>query len=73
MTIGGHPGGAAHAFAGALDDMAIFTRVITEAEINTIIKGWAVEPAEKLAITWAQIGRFQARYWFDVGWLLLEL
>ena len=55
MTIGGHPGGAAHAFAGALDDMAIFTRVITEAEINTIIKGWAVEPAEKLAITWAQL------------------
>ena len=55
MTIGGHPGGAAHAFAGALDDMAIFTRVITEPGINTIIKGWAVEPAEKLAITWAQL------------------
>ena len=55
MTIGGHPGGAAHAFAGALDDMAIFTRVITEDEINTIIKGWAIEPAEKLAITWAQL------------------
>nr|MCS5611254.1 hypothetical protein [Candidatus Poribacteria bacterium] len=23
--------------------------------------------------TLAQIDRFQARYWFDVGWLLLEL
>ena len=55
MTIGGHPNGAAHAFAGALDDMAIFTRVITEDEINTIIKGWAVEPTEKLATTWAQL------------------
>ena len=57
MTIGGHPGGAAHAFAGALDDMAIFTRVITEDEINTIIKGWAVEPTAKLTITWAQLRR----------------
>ena len=55
MTIGGHPNGAAHAFAGALDDMAIFTRVITEDEINTIIKGWVVEPTEKLATTWAQL------------------
>ena len=55
MTIGGHPNGAAHAFAGALDDMAIFTRVITEDEINTIIKGWAVEPTEKLATTWSQL------------------
>ena len=57
MTIGGHPGGAAHAFAGALDDMAIFTRVITENEINTIIKGWAVEPTAKLTIIWAQLKR----------------
>ena len=57
MTIGGHPNAAAHAFAGALDDMAIFTRVITEAEINTIIKAWAVEPTEKLTISWAQLKR----------------
>ena len=57
MTIGGHPNGAAHAFAGALDDMAIFTRVITEAEINTIIEAWAIEPTEKLTISWAQLKR----------------
>ena len=35
--------------------MAIFTKVIAEAEINTIIKGWVVEPTEKLATTWAQL------------------
>ncbi len=57
MTIGGHLGGAAHAFAGSLDDMAIFARVITEAEINTIIEAWAVEPTKKLTISWAQLKR----------------
>jgi len=38
MTIGGHPGGAAHAFAGAVDDMAIFTKVLSADEIKGGIK-----------------------------------
>ena len=59
MTIGGHPGGTGSAFHGDLDDMAIFSRVITEDEINTIIKGWAkstaVERNGKLTIMWGQL------------------
>ena len=59
MTIGGHPGGTGSAFHGDLDDMAIFSRVITEDEINRIIKGWAkstaVERNGKLTIMWGQL------------------
>ncbi|HIP09606.1 MAG TPA: LamG domain-containing protein [Rhodospirillales bacterium] len=61
MTIGGHPGGAAHAFAGAVDDMAIFTKVLSADEINLAIKSGvnksstAVKRNGKLTIMWGQL------------------
>ena len=62
MTIGGHPGGAAHAFAGALDDMAIFTKVLTADEIQSAMKSGVNQPGStavkqngKLAIIWGQL------------------
>ena len=57
MTIGGHPGGAAHAFEGILDDMAIYNRVLSQDEIvNSMQSGpSAVEPVSKLTITWGKI------------------
>ena len=61
MTIGGHPAGAAHAFAGAVDDMAIFTKVLSADEINLAIKSGinrsstAVKRNGKLTIMWGQL------------------
>ena len=61
MTIGGHLAGAAHAFAGAVDDMAIFTKVLSADEINLAIKSGinrsstAVKRNGKLTIMWGQL------------------
>ena len=50
-----HPG--AEFFTGIIDEVFLFNRIITEAEINQIMTGdfLPVEPAEKLATTWASI------------------
>ncbi len=50
-----HPG--QEFFTGIIDEVHLFNRVITEDEMNTIINGdfAPVEPAEKLATTWAVI------------------
>ena len=50
-----HPG--QEFFTGIIDEVFLFNRIITEAEINEIMTGdfLPVEPAEKLATTWASI------------------
>ena len=50
-----HPG--LEFFTGTIDEVFLFNRVITEAEINTLKDGVfsPVEPAEKLATTWGTI------------------
>lgn len=50
-----HPG--QEYFTGIIDEVFIFNRIISEAEINSIIDGGflSVEPAEKLTTTWAVI------------------
>ena len=52
-----HPG--EEFFTGAIDEVFLFNRIITEAEINDLITGdfLPVEPAEKLATTWSSIKR----------------
>lgn len=55
MVAARHPGN--EFFTGAIDEVFLFNRIITEAEINTIKDGayLPVEPAEKLATTWGAI------------------
>ena len=50
-----HPG--QEFFTGVIDEVFLFNRIITEAEINSIKDGalLPVEPAEKLATTWGAI------------------
>ncbi len=50
-----HPG--LEFFTGIIDEVFLFNRVITEAELNTIKDGafLPVEPAEKLTTTWGAI------------------
>lgn len=50
-----HPG--EEFFTGTIDEVFLFNRIITEAEVNEIMSGdfLPVEPAEKLATTWASI------------------
>ena len=50
-----HPG--EEFFTGIIDEVFIFNRILTEAEINEIMDGsfLPVEPAEKLATTWSSI------------------
>ena len=50
-----HPG--EEFFTGIIDEVFIFNRIITEAEITEIMNGdfLPVEPAEKLATTWGSI------------------
>ena len=50
-----HPG--SEFFTGVIDEVHLFDRILTEAEINTIKDGEfaPVEPAEKLATTWGVI------------------
>lgn len=57
MTIGGHPNGPAHALDGVLDDMAIYSRILSEAEIQSIMESGAlsVETVGKLATTWGRL------------------
>ena len=44
-------------FTGVIDEVFLFNRIITQAEIDDIISGdfLPVEPAEKLATTWGSI------------------
>ena len=50
-----HPG--QEFFTGTIDEVFLFNRIITEAEISDIMNGdfLPVEPAEKLATTWGSI------------------
>lgn len=50
-----HPG--EEFFTGIIDEVFVFSRIITEAEIEEIMSGdfLPVEPAEKLATTWGSI------------------
>ena len=50
-----HPG--AEFFTGIIDEVFLFNRIITEAEVNEIMSGdfLPVEPAEKLTTTWGSI------------------
>lgn len=50
-----HPG--EEFFTGIIDEVFIFNRILTAAEIEEIMTGdfLPVEPAEKLATTWASI------------------
>ena len=50
-----HPG--QEFFTGIIDEVFLFDRIITEAEVGEIMSGdfLPVEPAEKLATTWASI------------------
>ncbi len=50
-----HPG--EEFFTGVIDEVFVFNRIITEAEVNEIMSGdfLPVEPAEKLATTWGSI------------------
>ena len=55
----GNTGVGAQAFDGLVDELAVFSVALTEAEIKDFMKGWdfliAVAPAGKLATTWAGI------------------
>ena len=55
MVAARHPG--SEFFTGTIDEVFLFNRIITEAEINSIKDGafLPVEPAEKLATTWGAI------------------
>ena len=55
MVAARHPG--QEFFTGVIDEVFLFDRIITEAEINTLKDGvfLSVEPAEKLATTWGAI------------------
>ncbi len=50
-----HPG--SEFFTGIIDEVFLFNRILSDAEINTIIDGsfLSVEPAEKLSTTWGVI------------------
>ena len=54
-------GSGGETFAGAMDDVAVFTRALDAAEINLILDGvetfLAVEAQDKLATRWADIKR----------------
>lgn len=57
MTIGGHPAGAAHAFEGILDDLAIYTGALSQDEVVSNMNSGvtAVKPTGKLATAWGKI------------------
>jgi len=60
LYIGARKPGNAITYKGMLDDMAIYNRVLTEAEIKSAANGKLpeladVEPLSKLATTWANI------------------
>ena len=46
-------------FNGVIDEVAIFNRALNEAEIKTVMEGdfMAVDPTERLSITWAKLKR----------------
>ena len=50
-----HPG--TEFFTGTIDEVFLFNRILSEAEINSIKDGafLPVEPAEKLTTTWGAI------------------
>ena len=58
LQIGGRQGSS---FAGAIDEFAIFNAVLTEDDINTIMKKGlrnvmlAVFPSDRLAVTWGRL------------------
>ncbi len=58
-----HPG--LEFFTGVIDEVFLFDRIITEAEINTLKDGdfSPVEPAEKLATTWGAIKTDRKKYY----------
>ena len=51
--------GKDHRGAGAIDELAIFNRALTEGEIKELmrggVEGFAVEPTDKLTTTWGHI------------------
>lgn len=57
VRIGCSKDRAKYAFHGAIDEVVIFSRALTEKEIQEIMKGGllAVSPRDKLALTWGGI------------------
>jgi len=60
VTIGSGGGGVRYWMIGAVDEVAIFDRALSGAEINKIVtqglmSGLLVEPSGKLPVTWSQI------------------
>lgn len=60
VWIGGDPGcGVRYIWSGLLDEIMIFNKTLSEAEINDLMKGFeqagAVSPGGKLATTWSDI------------------
>lgn len=60
VYIGGDPGcGVRYIWSGALDELIIFNKTLSDAEIKSLTKGYemagAVLPEGKLATTWADI------------------
>ena len=58
VYIGGDPGcGVRYIWSGALDELMIFSKTLSDAEIKALTKGYelagAVLPEGKLATTWA--------------------
>jgi len=54
---------SAESYTGAMDEIVLFNRALTEAEINELVKGWSsaillsVTAQEKLSTTWGRIRR----------------
>jgi len=58
VWIGGDPGcGVRYVWSGALDEIMIFNKTLSDAEVSDLMKGFemagAVSPNDKLATTWA--------------------
>ncbi|MFC1717837.1 LamG domain-containing protein [Candidatus Poribacteria bacterium] len=50
-------GGSVNYFHGRIDDVRIYSRALSEADIHELLAVLSVEPAVKLAITWGAIKR----------------
>ena len=50
-------------FEGALDEVAVFNRALSQAEVNEVMEGigqiLSVKAEEKLPITWGKIKNFK--------------
>ena len=57
VTLGGNPEGLQYCFEGLLDDMAVYDRVLSRNEIQSIMNSGfqAVGPTGKLTTTWSQV------------------